>query len=74
MFPDFNFVDCLVMLLGTLLCFKRVAEMERYHGLRVIVLTSILGVVVLLLFLAFGSSLFEPQYDCYPAHFCQTEM
>ena len=57
MFPDFNFVDYLMMLLGILLCFKRVAEMERYLGLRVFVLTSILAAIVIFFFVAFDSAL-----------------
>jgi len=57
MFPDFNFVDYVMILLGVLWCFKRVAEMERYYGLRIIVLTSILGAVVVFLLLAFASAI-----------------
>ena len=76
MFPDFNFVDGLIILvLGFLLCFKRVAEMERYHQLRVIILTAIFGAVVVLFLMGLGSAFDDDlQYDCPPEHFCQTEM
>jgi len=34
MFPEFNFLDfVIIILLGFILCVKRVAEMERYHTL-----------------------------------------
>ncbi|MEN3326680.1 MAG: hypothetical protein V7638_1487 [Acidobacteriota bacterium] len=73
MFPNFNFIDCVVMFLGVLSCFKRVAEMERHHHLRVIILTSILGVIVILFVIGLGSA-FDRQIDCPPEHFCQIEM
>jgi hypothetical protein len=57
MFPDFNFVDAVVMFLGVLFCFKKVAEMERYHDLRVIVLTSICGAILLVFFVWFSATL-----------------
>jgi hypothetical protein len=75
MFPDFNFVDYVMILLGVLLCFKRVAEMERYHDLRVIVLTSILGVSVVLFMFALGSTFDDPYYEYSgPAYFCESPM
>ena len=64
MFPDFNFVDCVMMLLGLLLCLKRVAQMERYHNLRVVIFTSIFGVIVVFSIIAFRSTLYNQfQYD-----------
>jgi hypothetical protein len=57
MFPDLNFVDYVMLLFGLLLCFKRVAEMERYYHLRVIIFTSIFGAMVVFLLLAFGAML-----------------
>jgi len=75
MFPDFNFVDYVMILLGVLLCFTRVAEMERYHDLRVIILTSILGAFVVLFMFALGST-FDDPYSEYsgPAYFCESPM
>ncbi len=76
MFPDLNFVDYVMVLFGGLLCIKRVAEMERYH-LRVIIISSILGTILLLFFLAFVSALDDHfQYDYYkgPDHFTESEM
>ena len=75
MFPDVNFIDYLVILLGVLLCFKKVAEMERHHELRVIVLTSILGSILLLFFLWFSWTLTDPSYnDPDPGRFTESEM
>jgi hypothetical protein len=63
MFPGFNFFDYLIILSGTLLCLKRVAEMERYHDLRVVVLTTILSSFVILFFLGYGFTLGNPPLD-----------
>jgi len=77
MFPDFNFVDGLVILvLGFFLCFKRVAEMEGYHHLRVIVLTSLFGVIVVLFLIALGSTFdyrFQDDYYESADHFTLSE-
>ena len=75
MFQSLYFIDYVIILSGALLCFKRVAEMERYHDLRVVILTTILSSVVFVLFLAFSVTL-DPIYDECPstAHFCYTEM
>ncbi len=64
MFPDFNFVDYVMVLLGLLLCFKKAAEMERYHHLKVIIFTSIFGAIVVILLLGVGSAFDNNwQYD-----------
>ena len=64
MFPDFNFVDAVVMFLGVLFCFKKVAQMERHHNLRVIVLTAICGAILLLFFFWFSATLRDARdYD-----------
>ena len=76
MFQSLNFFDYVIILSGALLCFKRVAEMERYHDLRVVILTTIFSFIVFVFFLAFGLSLGDPiYYDCPSAeHFCMTEV
>jgi hypothetical protein len=75
MFSDLNFLDYVIILFGVLLCLKRVAEMERYHALRVVVLSVVLGFVAGFFFLAFALTFGEPfQYECPPEHFCHTEM
>ena len=76
MFPNFNLIDFVMILLGVLFCFKRVVEMERYHDLRVIILTSVLGALALLGFIAFASTFDEPiQCDSPCAdHFTLSEM
>lgn len=76
MFKNLNFLDYVIIFSGILLCLKRVAEMERYHALRVAVLSVVLGCIVGFLFLAFALSLGKPfQYDCVSdEHFTCTEM
>ena len=54
MFSNLNFFDYVIILPGLLLCFKRVAEMERYHLVRVVLLTSILSIVLILLFFRYS--------------------
>ena len=78
MFPDLNFVDYVMIIVGGLLGFKRVAEMERYHNLRIIALSSILGAILLFYFVAFASALddhfqydyFESTDDCTVSEVC----
>lgn len=53
-FTAADYADFLIIFSGVLLCFKRVAEMQRYHTLRVVVLTSVLSVFVILFFLGYG--------------------
>jgi len=81
MFSNPNFVDYVIILSGVLLCFKRVAEMERYHRVRVVVLTSILSFFVVIFFLGhcltFGSFVCTPPIqwdDTDTEHFTCTEM
>jgi len=73
---DLDFFDYVIMLSGFVLCLKRIADMERYHRLRVVVLTSILGLVVLILLQAFAASFFyySPPPCPNDGHFCLTEM
>ena len=74
MFPDPNFVDYIIILFGVLLCFKKVAQIERHHELRILIITSILSAIVLLFWfgLTFGERIYN---DCpSPEHFCLTEM
>lgn len=56
----------LVLLIGgALLLFKRIAEMDRYHNLRVFVLVTILSFFVIVFFLVFGLTMGNPgAYDC----------
>lgn len=66
MFPDLNIVDYVMVLVGGFLCFKKVAEMERYYNLRVVILCSIVGAILLLFLVALVSALDDQwQYDCY---------
>ena len=65
MFSNLNFLDYVIILSGLLLCLKRVAQMERYHLVRVVVLTSILSFFVILFFIGYGLSCGNPlQSNC----------
>jgi hypothetical protein len=81
MFSNLNFLDYVIILSGALVCLKRIAEMQRYHELRVVILTSILSVFVILFFIGFGLTFGNP--GCNPPiqmnqagadHFTCTEM
>jgi len=72
-----NFFDYVIILSGFVLCLKRVADMERYHYVRVVVLTVILGVIVVILIQAFAATFFYYSYyppPCEDGHFCLSEM
>lgn len=80
MFSNLNFLDYVIILSGALVCLKRIAEMQRYHELRVVILTSILSFFVVLFFLAYGVTVVD---SCNPPiqsnqagadHFTCTEM
>ena len=59
-------VHFVTFLFGVILLLKRVAEMDRYHKLRVIVLTSILSCIAIYFFLAYGFTLGSPRpFDCH---------
>ena len=51
---------------GALLLFQKVANMERYHNLRVFVLITILSLVVIVFFVEYGFTLGNPElnYNC----------
>jgi hypothetical protein len=68
------YADWLIILSGVLLCLKRVAEMERYHMLRVVVLTSILSCFVVIFFLAYGFTLGNPGYHGCMIEFSPTDV
>jgi len=61
----FNFVDYVVIFSGVLVCLRRIAQMESYHTLRVVVLTMILSFFVILFFLSYGfsESMWEPPFQ-----------
>lgn len=81
MLSNLNFFDYVIIFSGALVCLKRIAEMQRYHKLRVVILTSILSFFVILFFL--GHCLTPGSYSCTPPidwngagteHFTCTEM
>ena len=81
MFSNLNFLDYVIILPGVLICLKRIAEMQRYHVLRVVILTSIFSVIVILFFIGYGLTFGNP--GCNPPiqlnqagaeHFTCTEM
>jgi hypothetical protein len=65
MFSNLNFFDYVIILSGALICLKRIAEMQRYHKLRVVILTAILSFFVILFFIGYGLSCGNPlQSNC----------
>lgn len=77
MMSSLSVLDLVIIAFGLVLTLKRVADMTRYHTLRVVALTSFLGFIVIFLFLAYGFTLGNPNYssDCLDFdHFCQSEM
>ena len=79
MFSDLNFFDYVIIVSGALVFLKRIVEMERYHLVRVVLLTSILSFVPIFFFL--GYVLMSGSYTCTPPiefndteHFTCTEM
>jgi hypothetical protein len=73
-----NLLDVVALLMGVILLLKRVANMDRYHTLRVVVLTSILSCLVIWFFFGYGFSLGNPHKfdDCldFGSKLSETEM
>lgn len=64
----------MMLAVGFICVLKKVAEMDRYHELRVGVLTTLISVVLLLSWMAFVNS-FEDRWESYPEdHFTISEM
>jgi hypothetical protein len=57
--------DYIILLVGAVLLVKRVAEMQRYHRLRVVVLTVILSCISLFFLLSLISLFTLPFDDCF---------
>lgn len=74
MFQSLNFFDYVIILSGALLFLKRVAEMERYHDLRVVILTTIFSSVVIVSFLAYGFTLGNSGLNDCVIDFSESEM
>ena len=61
------------LLIGVILLAKKLAQMDRYQDLRVLILTVLFSSFVL--YFLVTSGFIEPIYsDCTPEHFCMTEM
>ena len=73
MFPDLNFVDYVMALIGILLLVKRVAELEWSHHLKMFILTFILGATLVFFLIAFASAVDNFQCDG-TDHFTLTEI
>ena len=78
MFTTVSFADLLIFFAGFIWVLKKVAEMERYHSLRVFVITTILSSIVIYFFIlmTLGPS---PLSNCTPDypeadHFTLSEM
>lgn len=75
---DENILDLVMVFTGVLLLFRRVAQMERHHTLRVFLVTAVLSIGVICFFLIFGFTLGNPPplrdpCDISPQQFCLTE-
>jgi len=71
-----NAYDLIIVFVGVLLLFRRVAQIERYHTLRVVLITAVLSVGVIFFFLLYGFTFGNPApiQDCSdPQQFCLTE-
>ena len=71
-----NALDLVFFFTGVLLVFRKVAQMERHHTLRVFLLTAVLSIGVICFFLAYGFTLGNgpPRaLDCCEQQFCVTE-
>ena len=71
-----NALDLVFVFTGVLLVFRRVAQMERHHTLRVFLLTAVLSIGVICFFLAYGFTLGNgqsPALNCCEQRFCVTE-
>ena len=72
-----NAYDLIIVFAGVLLLFRRVAQIERYHTLRVVLITAVLSVGLMFFFLLYGLTLGNgppPTLgSCEPQQFCVTE-
>ena len=71
-----NADDLIIVFGGVLLLFRRVVEIERYHTLRVVLITAVLSVGVIFFFLLYGFTLGNPRpidYCSDPGQFCLME-
>ena len=54
-----------MFLIGVWWLFKKIADMDRYHTLRVVLLTAVLSYFVILFFIGYGFTLGNPnRFDC----------
>jgi hypothetical protein len=74
---DKNIIDLVILFVGVLLLFRKAAQMERYHTLRVFLLTAVLCSGVICFFLEYGFTFGNPPPgpldSCEPQQFCLTE-
>ena len=72
-----NAYDLIIVFGGVLLLFRRVAQIERYHTLRVVLITAALSAGMICFFLLYGFTLGNgppPTLDSSEPHqFCVTE-
>ena len=70
-----NALDLVFFFTGVLLVFKKVAQIERQHTLRVFLLTAVLSIAVIFVF-NYVFTLVSPTStldSCEPQQFCRTE-
>lgn len=64
----------ITILFSAFVLLKKFGEMDRYHGLRVLILTLFFSCTLFLIFVS-QSAFLDPAYgECDPELFCSTEM
>lgn len=74
-FNPFDVVEFLMIGIGAVLLFKRLADLDKHYEPRLFVITLILSLAVTIFFIGYGFSFADyVNTDCPEDHFCQTEM
>ena len=63
-FSELNLNDLVIVFTGVLLLFRKVAQMEHHHTLRVFLITGILSCVLIYFCSALAAGLIPPFDDC----------
>ena len=74
-FNPVDVVELLMIGIGAILLFKRLADLDKHYEPRLFVITLILSLAVTIFFIGYGLSFADsPNVECPENHFCQTEM
>jgi len=68
-------IEVLVLLIGVILVIKRLADMDKYYEVRLIVISLILSGIAILFFIGYGlGAAGRFNTNCTEGHYCMTEM